>query len=573
MPLFSVSGILLFMKQQIKIRYQFALVLLLGLVCGIISYPQAVKFIPPVFSFFDDLKVNKGLDLQGGIHLEYKADVSQIDSAKVNDALVAAEAVIERRVNAFGVGEPLVQLSRSGSEHRIIVELPGIKDIEQAKKMIKETPFLEFREQADGVSAEDQQQIDGLNQANKNRAEGIMKQILGGADFSELAKEYSQDPGSRDLGGDLDFVKSGVFVEAFDKVLFDPSLQSGEVHVGPVETQFGWHIIKKIEERGEGDDREVHGAHILFTKYTVADFPKLAWKATGLSGKHLKNAYVDYQAQGIGSPQIALQFDDEGTRLFAEITKRNIGKPVAIFLDNEIISQPTVQNEIVAGQAVITGDFNTQTANDLVKRLNEGALPVPITLVGQQSVDASLGESALKESLFAGLVGLGAVAVFMVFYYRLLGLVAVLALLLYTAMLLTLFKLSVFTPFAITVTLSGIAGFILSIGIAVDANVLIFERTREELSYGKGVIRSIKEGFRRAWPSIRDGHVSTLITTVILIGLGTGFVKGFAVILALGVLLSLFTAVVLVRITTTFLAGDWMERHPKLLVSPKKPLE
>lgn len=561
------------MKQQVKIRYQFALVLLLGLVCGIISYPQAVKFIPPVFSFFDGLKVNKGLDLQGGIHLEYKADVSQIESAKVNDALTAAEAVIERRVNAFGVGEPLVQLSRSGSEHRIIVELPGIKDIEQAKKMIKETPFLEFREQADSVSPEDQKQIDSLNQANKNRAESIMKQVLGGADFSELAKQYSQDPGSKDNGGDLDFVKSGVFVEAFDKVLFDPSLQSGEVHVGLVETQFGWHIIKKIEERGEGDDREVHGAHILFTKYTAADFPKLAWKATGLSGKNLKNAYVDYRSQGVGSPQIALQFDDEGTKLFADITKRNIGKPVAIFLDDEIISQPTVQNEIVAGQAVITGNFTTQTANDLVKRLNEGALPVPITLVGQQSVDASLGESALKESLFAGLVGLGAVALFMVFYYRLLGLVAVLALLLYTAMLLTLFKLSVFTPFAITVTLSGIAGFILSIGIAVDANVLIFERTREELSYGKGVIRSIKEGFRRAWPSIRDGHVSTLITTVILIGLGTGFVKGFAVILALGVLLSLFTAVVLVRITTTFLAGDWMERHPKLLVSPKKPLE
>jgi protein-export membrane protein SecD len=561
------------MKQHVKIRYQFALVLLLGLVCGVISYPQAVKFIPPVFSFFDGLKVNKGLDLQGGIHLEYKADVSQIESGKVNDALTAAEAVIERRVNAFGVGEPLVQLSRSGSERRIIVELPGIKDIEQAKKMIKETPFLEFREQADSISPEDQKQIDTLNQANRNRAESILKRALGGEDFSQLAEQYSQDPGSKDRGGDLDFVKQGVFVEAFDKVLFDPTFPNGSVSPTLVESQFGWHIIKKIEERGEGDDREVHGAHILFVKYTAADFPKLAWKATGLSGKNLKNAYVDYRSQGVGSPQIALQFDDEGTKLFAEITKRNIGKPVAIFLDDEIISQPTVQNEIVAGQAVITGDFTMQQANDLVKRLNEGALPVPITLVGQQSVDASLGESALQKSLFAGLVGLGAVAVFMMFYYRLLGVVAVFALLLYTAMLLTLFKLSVFTPFAITVTLSGIAGFILSIGIAVDANVLIFERTREELSYGKGVIRSIQEGFRRAWPSIRDGHVSTLITTVILIGLGTGFVKGFAVILALGVLLSLFTAVVLVRITTTFLAGEWMERHAKLLVSPKKPLE
>lgn len=562
------------MKQQIKIRYQFGLVLLLGLVCGVISYPQAVKFIPPVFNVLNGLEVNKGLDLQGGIHLEYKADVSQIESEKVNDALTAAEAVIERRVNAFGVGEPLVQLSRSGAEQRIIVELPGIKDIEQAKKMIKETPFLEFRESSDGaISTEEQTQLDQLNDSSRGKAESILKRALEGEEFATLATQFSQDPGSKDQGGDLDFVKSGAFLPEFDKVLFDPSFQSGTVYPQLVETQFGWHIIKKIEERGEGDEREVRGAHVLFRQYTPNDFPKLAFKTTGLSGKNLKNAYVDYQSQGVGSPQIALQFDDEGTQLFAEITKRNIGKPVAIFLDDEIISQPTVQNEIIAGQAVITGDFTMQEANDLVKRLNEGALPVPITLVGQQSVDASLGEVALKQSLFAGLIGLAAVAVFMIFYYRLLGVVAVFALLLYTAMLLTLFKLSVFTPFAITVTLSGIAGFILSIGIAVDANVLIFERTREELSYGKGVIRSIKEGYRRAWPSIRDGHVSTLITTVVLIGLGTGFVKGFALILALGVLLSLFTAVVLVRITTTFLAGDWMERHPWLLVSPKKPLD
>lgn len=573
MPPFLLSGILKNMKQRIKIRYQFGLVLLLGLVCGVIAYPQAVKFEPPVFNVLNGLKVNKGLDLQGGIHLEYKADVSQIESAKVNDALVAAEAVIERRVNAFGVGEPLVQRSRSGTEERIIVELPGIKDIEQAKKMIKETPFLEFREDAGGVvSPEDQAQLDSLNAENKKKAEEVLVRALANEDFSLLASELSQD-GSKSNGGDLDFVKKGTFVPEFDAVLFDPAMQNGAIAPQLVESQFGWHIIKKIEERGTGDEREVHGAHILFRKYTATDFPKLAFKATGLSGKNLKNAYVDYRSQGVGSPQIALQFDGEGTDLFAQITKRSIGKPVAIFLDDEIISQPTVQNEIVGGQAVITGNFTMQEANNLVKRLNEGALPVPITLVGQQSVDASLGEVALKQSLFAGLIGLAAVAIFMIFYYRLLGVVAVFALLLYTAMLLTIFKLSVFTPFAITVTLSGIAGFILSIGIAVDANVLIFERTREELSYGKGVVRSIKEGYRRAWPSIRDGHVSTLITTVILIGLGTGFVKGFAIILALGVLLSLFTAVVLVRITTTFLAGDWMERHPRLLVSPKKPLE
>lgn len=584
MPRSGLSDILASMKQQFKKRLQFGWVLVLGLVCGVIAYPSAVKFIPPLFVFLEGLQVNKGLDLQGGIHLEYEADVSQLAPEKQDEALAAAEAVIERRVNAFGVGEPLVQLSRSGSTQRIIVELPGVKDIEQAKKVIKETPFLEFREPA-GPEAE--KQFDEVNAQKKSEAENLLIRVKAGEDFALLARQYSEDPGSQEKGGDLDFVKKGTFVPEFDDVVFSDSLKAEEVYPDLVESQFGWHIIKKFEERGEGEDREVRAAHILFLKRSIDQYPELAFVATGLTGKNLEDAYVDYQSQGIGSPQIALRFDDEGTELFAEITKRNIGRGVAIVLDGLPITDtngdgvidtldppyaPTIQQEIVGGQAVITGNYTMQEANDLVKRLNEGALPVPITLVGQQSVDASLGESALKQSLFAGLVGLGAVAVFMILYYRFMGVIAVFALLLYTAMLLSIFKLSVFTPFSITVTLSGIAGFILSIGIAVDANVLIFERTREELSYGKNVYKSLSEGFRRAWPSIRDGHISTLITTFILIGFGTGFVKGFAIILTLGVLLSLFTAVVLVRITTVFLTAEWMEKYPQWLVSPKKRL-
>lgn len=204
------------------------------------------------------------------------------------------------------------------------------------------------------------------------------------------------------------------------------------------------------------------------------------------------------------------------------------------------MTAPTVQAEIVDGGAVITGNYTVATASALVKRLNEGALPVPIALESQQSVDASLGSEELRKSLIAGLLGLAAVAVFMVIYYRFLGVVAVLALVLYSAMLLALFKLSAYTPFSITLSLAGIAGFILSIGMAVDANVLIFERTREELSYGKNVYKALDEGFRRAWPSIRDGNYSTLITTFILIGAGTGFVKGFALILTIGVLLYVY---------------------------------
>jgi preprotein translocase subunit SecD len=557
------------MKQKDKIRWQFASVLILALVSGLLAYPKVFSYFPALSgsSVEEALKINLGLDLQGGIHLEYAADTSQIVAGKKQEALEAAKSVVERRVNAFGVGEPLIQLSTSGSEDRIIVELPGVRDIEEAKKMLKETPYLEFREEDGSLDGK----IDSTNEATKLQAEEILGRTLSDEDFATLATEYSQDPGSKENGGDLDFVKKGSFVSEFDDVVFGENFPVGTVHSELVESQFGWHIIKKLEERGEGDGREVRVAHILFPKQSLDMMPDaVRYKSTGLSGKNLKNASVDYQGQGIGMPQVALQFDAEGAKLFSEITGRNIGKQVAIFLDGEVVSAPTVQGAIPDGRAVITGDFTLDEVKSLVGRLNEGALPVPITLVGQQSIDASLGESALHKSLFAGAIGLLAVSIFMILYYRFLGLGAVFALLVYSAMLLAVFRLSGYTPFPITLTLSGIAGFILSIGIAVDANVLIFERTREELAYGKSVRRALEEGFERAWPSIRDGHVSTLITTGILTMLGTGFVKGFAVILALGILLSLFTAIVLVRTWLRFVVGDWAENRKAVLVIPKK---
>lgn len=562
------------MRLQNKIRMQFAWVLALALFSGIVAYPHALSFIPK-FSLApaieDALAINLGLDLQGGIHLEYLADVSQVPEDKKAEALDAALAVIERRVNAFGVGEPVIQSSKSGTEDRIIVELPGVKDVEEAKRMLKETPFLEFRESQD---EELEKQFDAQNIVEKKNAEDVLARVKKGEDFSALAKEFSQDPGSKESGGDLEFVGKGVFVTPVDEVIFKDDFKPGNIYPELVESPFGWHVIKKLEERGEGEGKEVRAAHILFAKQSISMIPdSVRFKPTGLSGKNLKDAFIDYQGQGLGSPQVGLQFDSEGAALFADITKRNIDKPIAIFLDDEIISAPTVQTEITDGRAVITGSFTLEEVKSLVGRLNEGALPVPITLVGQQSIDASLGKEALQKSIFAGVMGLFAVSLYMVLYYRFLGLGAVFALLIYSAMLLSLFRLSGLTPFPITLTLSGIAGFVLSIGIAVDANVLIFERTREELAYGKSVQKSLQEGFRRAWPSIRDGHVSTLITTFILILMGTGFVKGFAVILALGVLLSLFTAVVLVRVWLRFVVSDWAEKRPWLLVAPKKLLE
>jgi len=260
--------------------------------------------------------------------------------------------------------------------------------------------------------------------------------------------------------------------------------------------------------------------------------------------------------QNTNKPEVNLQFDDEGAKLFEEITSKNVGKRIAIYLDGQPISAPNVQEAITGGKARITGTFSLEEAKLLVQRLNAGALPVPIKLINQETVGASLGEISLKQSLFAGLIGLLAVAVFMILWYRLPGLLAVFALFIYTAIVLAIFKL-----ISVTLTLAGIAGFILSIGMAVDANILIFERTREELRAGKSLGGAIEEGFKRAWSSIRDSNVSSLITCLILFWLGTSVIKGFALTLAIGILVSMFSSIsvtrTFLRLTTNTRVGKW----------------
>ena len=554
-----------------KVRNQFILIIVLAVFVGLVSYPKAVSFAPPLFNFFNKLKINLGLDLQGGIHLEYKADLSQISSDKNDEAMQAVQDVIERRVNAFGVAEPVIYTTKSGDEHRLVVELAGVKDINQAKDMIKETPFLEFKEEGKDKSKEIPQQIiNQLNDKAKQKAGEILKKALAGEDFASLAKENSEDPGSKDNGGEYDFVKKGDFVPEYETAIF--KIKDGEIYPSLVETQYGWHIIKRIAVKGEGDDQEFKSAHILFSKKTNPG-DQLTYVSTGLTGKNLKSASVVFHDSGLSEPQVSLQFDSEGAKLFAEITKRNLNKKVAIYLDNEIISAPVVQSEIDNGEAVITGNFTTDEANKLAKRLNEGALPVPITLISQQSVEASLGQVSLAKSLKAGIIGLVLVILFMIFYYRFLGVIASIALLIYTGLMVAIFKLSFFTPWQITLTLSGIAGFVLSIGMAVDANILIFERTKEELRKGRDILGAIEEGFRRAWTSIRDGNVSSIITSLILIEMGTGFVKGFAVTLVIGVLASMFTAVVITRTMLRFLMGEWINNKMWLIGSKFKQKE
>ncbi len=375
-----------------------------------------------------------GLDLVGGTELIYRADVSQVDD--IDDAMESLKEVIERRVNIFGVSEPLVQTESAGfltgnRDERLIVELPGVTDIERAIELIGKTPILEFR----------------------------------------LAREGAED-----------VIKN------------NPEANLDEIFV-----------------------------------------------STGLSGRYLSKARVEFSPT-TGAPLVGLDFDSEGAELFAKITRENKGEILAIVLDGVVISAPVIVDEISDGAAQITGQFTPEEAKELVRNLNYGALPVPIELASSQTIGATLGGQALDEGIKAGIMGFIILSLFMIFWYRLPGLVATLALISYAVLSLAIFKL-----IPVTLTAAGVAGFILSVGMAVDANVLIFERTKEELKKGKNIYDALFEGFSRAWLSIRDSNISSIITAFILFWLGTSAVKGFALTLGIGVLVSMFTAITLSR--------------------------
>lgn len=393
-----------------------------------------------------------GLDLQGGTHLVYEADLSAIAGGEKSEAMQGLRDVVERRVNRFGVTEPVVQVNNVGDSWRLIVELAGVKDVNQAIQFIGRTPLLEFREPRIASSTEE---------------------ILAA---QQKGEQLNIDP------------------------YFKPNAE--------------------------------------------------------LTGRYLSRAEVQFDPN-TQTPLIGLQFNDEGALIFEELTKKYIGQPIGIYLDGILRSAPNVNEAISGGQAVITGQFTVPEARSIVRDLNSGALPVPISLISQQTVEASLGRESLRDSLKAGAIGFLIVAVFMMLWYRLPGILAVVALLVYAVLSLALFKM-----LGVTFSVAAIAGFILSIGMAVDANILIFERTKEELRRGKGLADALHEGFDRAWTSIRDSNVSSLITAVILYWLGTSVVRGFATTLALGILISMFTAL---TVSKTFLLATLFKKSPKIL--------
>lgn len=618
-----------------------------------------------------------GLDLKGGAHLVYQADTAQFSEDEKGEAIEGVREVIERRVNGFGVGEANVQSTKVGDDYRLIVELPGIQDVNAAIQMIGGTPILEFKEENDvpprELTAEEKKGMDEFNKDAEKRAKELLKKIKDGTSFEQvaressedtgtkekdgylgflpenqllpsfkqwaekaktgdvatklvtstqgyhilkmgetqegedvvsashilicylgadgcdtpmytkqeaevkakelfdqanannfetLAKEFSTEPGADVSGGDLGtFGRNSGFVPEFEDAVFNAEV--GKI-IGPVETQFGYHVIYKKDQH---PSKEYELSHIFVRTQLETDIlpPQDPWKSTGLTGKQLEKSEVVTDPQ-TGAIQIALQFDSEGKELFKDITTRNVGKPIAIYLDGLLSgTPPVVQTPITDGRAVITGGFNLAEARQRVRDLNTGALPVPIELVSQQTIGASLGAESLQKSLYAGIVGVIIVMIFMLLYYRLPGLVSIVALGIYIALTLALFKL-----IGVTLTLAGIAGFILSIGMAVDANVLIFERLREELRSGKSMKLAVEEGFLRAWSSIRDGNISTLITCLMLIWLGTSFVKAFAIALSIGILVSMFTAITASRLFLRFVVPWVKERGGWLFLGGRK---
>jgi preprotein translocase subunit SecD len=386
-----------------------------------------------------------GLDLAGGSHLVYEADVSSLAPSEVPELMNVLREVIERRINVFGVSEPVVQVERSSvvaetKRERLIVELPGVANVEDAVREIGKTPLLEFK----------------------------------------LVDEEAMT-----------------------------ALQAAEA-----------------------SSTEVAGLEPYID--------------TGLTGRYLTRSELVFgQGNGAGlsnEPIVSITFNDEGAQLFEKITREHVGESLAIFLDGAMMSAPRINEAIGGGKAVISGNFTPDEARELVRNLNFGALPVPITLVSTQTIGSSLGESALHSGVYAGVMGFIILSIFLILWYRLPGVIAVLSLIVYVTIMLALFKL-----IPVVLTAAGIAGFILSVGLAVDANVLIAERMKEELRAGKHIDDAIAEGFSRAWLAIRDSNIAHIIVGVILFWFGTALIKGFALVFSVGVIVSMFSAITVSR--------------------------
>ena len=579
--------------------------MIITVICGTILGVQKVSLNNFERGSDDLLGLTLGLDLQGGSHLIYQAinPETEMPGGVTEDQMKSLSRTIERRVNASGLGEPIIQIL---GEDRLLIQLPGIRDPGRAKALIGETARLEFKHRttdvppklltniltedvisisADGVSADKtlKSDDDPDSENTSEYAESIVFEFTesGALKFNELVANLRFSMvtaiNAAELGSNPPPpARLGVNIEGAETLRFQTN---------------GLQIIRLEQAGREGNkfaialpSSDTEGTSVLSIEAANAKLgtsPTVNFELSegyidediGLSGDDLENAYPS-QHQASGAPIVNIEFNESGTKAFGELTTAIYAKQqssgvrdqIAIILDgNELIS-PVVNSPITAGTAIIQGgDFTLERVKDLALLLESGRLPVPIQLLQERDVDAMLGADSLRKSVIAGIAGLSLVLFFMILYYRVPGLIASLSLLIYAMIVLTIFKM-----LPITLTLSGVAAAILSIGMAVDANILIFERMKDELRTGRTMLSSINIGFNRAWPAIRDGNVSTLITCAILYWfsdqLGATIVQGFAVTLAVGVAVSMFTAITVSRTVMRVVALTPLSRNVRLFI-------
>lgn len=493
------------------------------------------------------LGLRLGLDLEGGSHLVYKTKIEDGAQEPTEEQMEGVLGIIERRVNAFGVSEPSIQ--RMGPE-RILIQLPGV-GVTKAEIVFAEAIELqELREVFNLV---------GRTAASIDTEDGLTYDV-------ELP---SLRPAKFDVNGvvtqiaERNVIEAALF-HAFPSIGFSYSITGG---VEEAKKLIGQTAQLEIKERICKNDPADLTQRCENPEYHVDN-------DLGLTGEDLALAYAGVQAD-TGLPVVNIEFNGEGTRIFAEHTSRIAGtnNRTAFFLDNELVIDPIARQAISGGRAYIQGpDFTPENVRTIAIQLESGRLPIPLILIQEKEVDATLGEDSLKKSLVAGLIGLALVLFFMAAYYRLPGIIACLALIIYGIIVLAILKL-----WPITLTLGGIAAFILSIGMAVDANILIFERMKEEIRSGRSLIASIDTGFNRAWPAIRDSNVSTFITCAILFWfgtrLGTGVVTGFALTLFIGVSVSMFSALVVTRSFLRIIAITPLGRMPSVYTNSRQRVD
>jgi protein-export membrane protein SecD len=591
-------------------------ILLLIVGAGLVLGFQTIKIGPFERGGNTLLGLSLGLDLQGGSHLVYQAEPTSDEGraesqAPDADDMLSLQRIIERRVNSSGLGEPIIQIL---GDDRLLIQLPGVREPARAKSIIGETAQLEFKHRqlgiprnlategiitdADIVSVTAEPIPDELlpdaeptatPEAGADTSAAVGEEAIpviiveltpqGAAKFDEVLANLGQ--------------KFQVAAPSSNIVTFQGELRSGvlpglNVTINGNETINGVFAPPWISKL-EGTNRyvfpypqpqpepaqpgetpvEVEPDNVAAAQIRIGDDATVIFieqpgrvdEDFGLGGDNLSRAYASLHAQS-DQPIINLEFDSLGTRLFGEKTTEIAGSltdSIAIFLDDQELIAPVVRTPITTGTAIIEGGFTLERAQDISLLLEGGRLPFPITLIQERSVDAILGSDSLAKSVLAGIVGLALVFLFMTLYYRVPGLVASIALLIYTAFVLAIFKL-----LPVTLTLSGVAATILSVGMAVDANVLIFERMKDELRNGRTLIGAINIGFNRAWPAIRDSNVSTLITCAILYyfsnQLGTTIVQGFAATLAIGVMISMFSAIMVSRTILRAIASTGLAR-------------